>query len=110
MSVKEVKDYYNKVANDYHELVLTLKELEEEYNNNLVSPEALENLKKQIEPIKTNFRTISYIIYLLNKPAKKGKQNRYQNQSKKLLENSRTLEEVRKENKTIINNIGKADN
>ena len=110
MSVKDVKDYYDKIANDYHELVLTLKELEEEYNNNLVSPEALENLKKQIEPIKTNFRTISYIIYLLNKPVKKGKQSRYQNQNKKLLENSRTLEEVRKENKTIINNISKADN
>lgn len=109
MSVKDVKDYYDKIANDYHELVLTLKELEEEYNNNLVSPEALENLKKQIEPIKTNFRTISYIIYLLNKPVKKEKQGRYQKQNKKLLENSRTLEEVRKENKTIINNISKAD-
>ena len=61
MSVKDVREYYDKISEDYHELVLTLKELEEEYNNNLVSPEALENLKKQIEPIKTNFRTISYI-------------------------------------------------
>lgn len=109
MSVKDVREYYDKISEDYHELVLTLKELEEEYNNNLVSPEALENLKKQIEPIKTNFRTISYIIYLLNQPTKKKKQNRYRNQNKALLENSRTLDEVRKENRNIIKDIKKAD-
>lgn len=110
MSVKDVREYYNKISDDYHELVLTLKELEEEYNNNLVSPESLENLKKQIEPIKTNFRTISYIIYLLNQPTKREKKGRYRNQNKALLQNSRSLEEVREENKTIIKNIKKADN
>ena len=35
MSVKDVKDYYNKVSEDYHELILTLKDMEEEYKNNL---------------------------------------------------------------------------
>lgn len=110
MSVNDVREYYDKISDDYHELVLTLRELEEEYNNNLVSPESLENLKKQIEPIKTNFRTISYIIYLLNQPTKKAKQGRYRNQNKALLQNSRSLEEVREENKTIIKNIKKADN
>ena len=105
MSVKDVKDYYDKVSNDYHELILTLQEMEEEYKNNLVSPDTLKNLEKQIEPIKTNFRTISYIIYLLNKPTKKSKQNRYRKQNKKLLESSRTLEEVQQENKTVLNNI-----
>ena len=105
MSVKDVKDYYNKVSADYHELILTLQDMEEEYKNNLVSPETLKNLERQIEPIKTNFRTISYIIYLLNKPTKKSKQNRYKKQNKKLLEMSRTLEEVQKENKNVLNNI-----
>ena len=109
MSVKDVREYYDKISDDYRELVLTLKELEEEYNNNLVSPEALENLKRQIEPIKTNFRTISYIIYLLNQPTKKKKQTRYRNQNKALLENSRTLKEVREENKNVIKDIKKAD-
>ena len=32
MSVKDVREYYDKISEDYHELVLTLKELEEEYN------------------------------------------------------------------------------
>lgn len=105
MSVKDVKDYYNKVSADYHELILTLQDMEEEYKNNLVSPDTLKSLERQIEPIKTNFRTISYIIYLLNKPTKKSKQNRYKKQNKKLLEISRTLEEVQKENKNVLNNI-----
>ena len=105
MSVRDVQEYYDKVSNDYHELILTLKDMEEEYKNNLVSPERLKSLEKQIEPIKTNFRTISYIIYLLNKPTKKSKHERYKKQNKKLLEHSRTLEEVQQENKTVLNDI-----
>lgn len=105
MAVKDVKEYYEKVAKDYHELILTLQDMEEEYKNNLVSPETLKNLEKQIEPIKTNFRTISYIIFLLNKPTKKSKQQRYTKQNKKLLEDCKTLDDVREENKTVLNNI-----
>lgn len=105
MAVKDVKEYYEKVAADYHELILTLQDMEEEYKNNLVSPETLKNLEKQIEPIKTNFRTISYIIFLLNKPKKKSKQQRYTKQNKKLLEDCKTLDDVREENKTVLNNI-----
>ena len=105
MSVKDVKDYYDKVSEDYHQLVVTLRDMEEEYRNNLVSPETLKNLEKQIEPIKTNFRTISYIIFLLNKPTKKSKQERYRKQNKKILENCKTLDEVKEENKTVLNNI-----
>lgn len=105
MSVKDVKDYYNKVSADYHELILTLQDMEEEYKNKLVSPDTLKSLERQIEPIKTNFRTISYIIYLLNKPVKKSKQDRYRKQNQKLLKVSRTLEEVQKENKNVLNNI-----
>lgn len=105
MAVKDVHDYYNKISSDYHELILTLKDMEEEYKNNLVSPETLKNLEKQIEPIKTNFRTISYIIFLLNKPTKKSKHERYKKQNKKLLEDCRTLQEVQQENKTVLNNI-----
>lgn len=105
MAVKDVKEYYEKVAADYHELILTLQDMEEEYKNNLVSPDTLKNLEKQIEPIKTNFRTISYIIFLLNKPTKKSKKQRYTKQNKKLLEDCKTLDDVREENKTVLNNI-----
>lgn len=105
MAVKDVKEYYEKVSADYHELILTLQDMEEEYKNNLVSPDTLKNLEKQIEPIKTNFRTISYIIFLLNKPTKKSKQERYRKQNKKTLENCKTLDDVREENKTVLTNI-----
>lgn len=105
MAVKDVKEYYEKVSADYHELILTLQDMEEEYKNNLVSPDTLKNLEKQIEPIKTNFRTISYIIFLLNKPTKKSKHERYRKQNKKILENCKTLDEVKEENKTVLNNI-----
>ena len=105
MAVKHVQDYFNQICNDYHELLDTLHDMEEEYNRKLVSPETLENLKKQIQPIKNNYETISYIMYLLNMPAKKGKKKRYEGQNKKLLSHSKSLQEVRKENKNILTSI-----
>ena len=77
MSVKHIKEYYNSVCNDYHELVETLHELEEEASKNLVPPERVENLNKLVEPMKKNYETWSYVIYLLNQPNKKEKKKKY---------------------------------
>lgn len=74
MSVKHVKEYYDSIYQDYHEMVQTLKDMEEECNNGLVAPEKVEQLKKMLEPIKMNCHRISYIMFLLNKPNKKEKQ------------------------------------
>lgn len=107
MAIEDVKNYYNSVCEDYHELLQTLKDMEEEYNKNLVSPETLENLKKQIEPIKINYQTISYIIFLLNRPKKKAKIRKYERQHNKNIGTYKTLEDVKKENRNILNNISK---
>ena len=74
MSRKHVEDYFNQVCEDYHEMVQTLKDMEDECNNGLVPPERVEQLKNMLEPIKTNYARISYIMFLLNMPNKKEKQ------------------------------------
>lgn len=109
MGVKHVKDYYDQIGNDYHEMIQTLKDMEEECNNGLVSPERVEQLKKMLEPIKTNYARISYIMFLLNMPNKKEKQRWYAKQnSKTRYVTEATLEGVKQEDKWALENAKKS--
>ena len=44
----------------------------------MVTPEVIENYKKTLQPIKDSFLSVQYMKYLLDKPNKKSKQNRYE--------------------------------
>ena len=108
MSKKHVDEYFNVVAQNYHEMIEALREIEEEASNGLVDPDRIENAKKLVEPIKQNYMRISYIMFLLNKPNIKKKEKRYEAQEIKRLENigkENTLDGVVKENKETIKNI-----
>ena len=94
MAVKHVVDYYNKVCDDYKRVLDTLKELEIEAQQNLIEPERIENIKKTLQPILTNYQQISYIMFLLNQPVKESKKAKYLRTNKKL------LEQIAKENTT----------
>lgn len=82
MSVKHLKEYYQKVCDQYNEMVNDLQELEEYAKTNMVEPERLEQYKQTIAPIKENYLTLSYIMFLLNQPNRKEKQEKYNKQYK----------------------------
>ncbi len=105
MSQKDVIKYYNEVVENYKDMLENLKDMEEEMKESLVTPEQVDQMKRMAQPIVDNYKTLSYIIFLLNRPTKKGKFNRYEKQNKKLLENCRTKEEVLNENKEALNNL-----
>lgn len=105
MAVKHVREYYNKVCEQYHEMIENLHELEEYATTHIVNPEAIDNLKATIAPIKTNYQTLSWIIFLLNKPNKKEKAKKWERANKKLLQDVKTDEEVYRENNICINNL-----
>lgn len=105
MSKKDVDKYFNKICDDYHELIETLHEMEDAVSKGLLDPDRLEQLKLTIEPMKINWQRISYIMYLLNKPTKKSKYERYANQNKKLIQDNSSLDDIEKENKNCIQNI-----
>lgn len=86
MSVRDVKEYYNQVCDQYNEMINDLQELEEYAKTNMVEPERLEQYKQTIGPIKENYLTLSYIMFLLNQPNKKEKQKKYLKQHKKELD------------------------
>lgn len=111
MSVKHIKEYYEKVCEDYHTMIETLHELEEEASKNLVPPERVENLQKLVKPMKDNYERWSYMIYLLNLPNKKEKRKKYEKQFKSAQERfgkNNDLEAIKKENKDCIETLSKA--
>lgn len=105
MAKKDVDKYFNQICQDYRELLDTLKDMEEEVSKGLLDPDKLVQMKEYIEPIKINWQRISYIMFLLNKPVKKKKEERYINQNKKSVKENSTLEDVHKENFEYIDKI-----
>lgn len=77
MSVKRLEIEYAAVVDQYHEMLENLRDLEKELADGLIAPEFLDNLKKQIEPIKNNYEQWSYIMFLLHEPQRKAKRDKY---------------------------------
>lgn len=107
--IRDIKEYYQQVTKDYNNMKQELEEMSKELESEMIQPEQLENMERIIQPIKMNFETLSYFMYLLNKPAKKSKQKRYESQNKKLLNNAgdRTKEKVLEENKQALQELNK---
>ena len=77
LSVKDIKEHYEKVNKNYMEMISLLHELEKEAETSIVSPERVEQFEQSIQPVKDQFETWSWIMYLLNLPNKKEKKKRY---------------------------------
>ena len=77
MSIKEVRDYHLRMTSDYLSLKETLDKLESE-----ITPETstaalanIEQIKKQVARVQENYNRINYIMYLLDMPKRKSKQD-----------------------------------
>lgn len=106
MAVKHVREYYDDVCNQYVAMMHEIRDFEEEANKGLFPPERLDEIKKMIEPLKANYETLSWIIFLLNQPNRKSKQKGYEIRNKKFIESfnkARTKAGVIKENEEVIN-------
>jgi len=111
MSVKHVVRYYKQVSNQYFDLLDELKELEKEASENLVSPEQVDQMKTMVEPIKTNYMTLSWIMHLLKQPNKKSKVANYRRKNKQFIESldpNRSKEGVLRENQAALDSVKNA--
>ena len=72
---------------------------------NMISPELVDGAKKMFDIVEDNYKKLSYIVFLLNKPVKKEKFNRYKGQNKEILSHSISKEEVLDQNKNAIEEI-----
>lgn len=102
MAVKDVVAYYNEVATQYLDMKHELADFTELAKEGMFEPERLEMVEKQIQPLKRNYETLSYIMFLLNKPTRKSKQSKYANSNKKKFSQMRTKQEVITENSEAL--------
>ena len=79
------KEYYNKVCDQYHDMLNEIRDFEEEAKKGLIEPERLDEIKKNIQPLINNYQTLSYIIFLLNQPNRQSKEKAYQRRNKEFL-------------------------
>lgn len=109
MAVKHIKEYYEQVCNQYVQMNEELRDFQKEVENGLVEPERIDNLKKMIEPLKNNYMTLSWIMYLLNKPQRDSKEKSYQKRNKKFIESlDKNFDKsaILKQNDEVIKSIG----
>lgn len=108
MAVKHVKEYVDQVSNQYQEMLSELKDFEKLAEENMFSPERLDQIKETIKPLKDNYERWSYMMYLLNLPNRKSRQPKYHKQNKKLLKNfneNNSVESTVLENSNTLNNL-----
>ena len=106
MSRKDFDKYLSQITQQYLSLNNALKELSEEVDENMATPEKIEQLKLTIQPVKTSFDTLNYIRYLLDKPTRKTKIPRYNKQNSKLLQScTQKSEDVLQKNEDIIKKL-----
>ena len=109
MAVKHIKEYYEQVCEQYVLMNEELRDFQKEVENGLVEPERIDSLKKMIEPLKNNYMTLSWIMYLLNQPNRDSKERAYQKRNKKFIESldkNFNKESIMKQNDEVIKSIG----
>ena len=109
MAVKHIKEYYEQVCNQYIQMNEELRDFQKEVEEGLVEPERIENLKAIIEPLKNNYMTISWIMYLLNKPQRDSKEKSYERRNKKFIESidkKFNKDSILKQNEEVIKSVG----
>ena len=110
MSKKDFDLYYKELCDQYMQLNSELEVLQKEAAEHSIEPEKIEILKKSFKPILDSYQMISWVAFLLNKPAKKNKRNRYDKMlsaktSKLDLEFKK--EEMIKRNNNVLDNVHK---
>ena len=85
MSVKALEAEFDRVYEQYHEMIQDIKDIELEVQKGIVEPEFLDRLKEQIKPIKQNYEWWSWVMFTLHEPQRKSKRQAYRERNKKLI-------------------------
>lgn len=86
MAVRDVKEYYYKVLAQKAELEADLADFDEALKNGFITEEQVQAAKDELIPYQINLDRLTYIMYLLELPARKTKQAKHRKQNKKVLD------------------------
>lgn len=73
MAKRHVVQYYLEIENQYLEMLSNMQEFKDLLSENKISQEEFLQAVEEVEVIKANYERISYIMFLLNKPNRKTK-------------------------------------
>jgi hypothetical protein len=111
MAVKDVKEYYFKLQAQKAELEADIVDFEEALRNGFITEEQVQAAKDELIPYQINLDRLTYIMYLLELPARKSKKAKFAKQNKKILaelKNRKADEEsVLDENKSALDSFRK---
>jgi len=117
MAVRDVREYYFKLQAQKAELEADIADFEEALRNGFITEDQMQAAKDELVPYQINLDRLTYIMYLLEAPAKNSKKVRYVKQNKKILdelkkrkadedsvidENKSALDSFRKEVKNLL--------
>lgn len=109
MAIKDVKQYYYTMLNQYLEMKADLADFEQALADGHITEDQLIAAQNEVFTIETNFDRISYIMYLLEMPNRSKKRDRYKKSNKALeqhfTESGSTQESVNIENKSALDNL-----
>ena len=60
MAVRHIKEYFEQVAEQYHEMLEEIRDFEKEAEKGLIEPERLDAIKETIKPLMNNYQTLSW--------------------------------------------------
>jgi len=110
MALKDIYNYYLDMQDEYLEAIDNKAEMINEYKQGNIDNEQVEEFQKYFDDIEKNYHRLSYIMHLLNEPAKntctrKKKDNYNKNLKEFFIENKATKEDIKLENKFILEKL-----
>jgi hypothetical protein len=77
MAIRDVKDYYFKMLNQYLEMKADLADFEQALKDGFITEEQMQGAFDEVNKVQQNYERLSYIMYLFNLPKRKSKQKKY---------------------------------
>lgn len=109
MALKDVKQNFIEIQNQYFELLDDVKDFDEAFKEGRFTQEQYEEALAQVEKLKSHYEYWSYFMFLLNKPNNKKKQAKYEKQEEIIVKALRPYEasHVLKENENVLTQFRK---
>jgi iron uptake system EfeUOB component EfeO/EfeM len=85
MALKQVKNYYLQVQEQYLEMVNDAKDFDEAIKKGLIDQAQYDQAQTLLNRVKENYERLSYIIYLFYQPNRDKKVAKFNNQHKGLV-------------------------
>lgn len=106
MAIREVKQYFYTVLNQYLEEKQNLADLKDTLEAGLITEAQMQDAMEAVQDLEKNYYRLTYIMFLLDMPNKKGKQARYTRQYQSILEELKRLgadeASIKKENEDSL--------